>query len=505
LSNKGILKPDLTKKTINNIIQICNKITIGWRNIMKEEKDLELKDLFNIIRKRIFIILLITISSTLAIGIINFYVLKPVYQANCTIIVGKESMEQITQSEVMMYQNLIKTYSKIGKSRAVAENAAKKLNLETLSEELMLNVSITSEIGTQIINIAYKSETSEIAAERVNALSQAFIEESQKLLPSGSAKIMDKALVPKVPITPNKKINIVMGFIVGLMIALMLVFLIDYLSNTMKNEEDVQRYLKLPMIGLIPKQNRMVNLIVEKEPRSPITEAIKTMRTNLLFSMENRGINTLMVCSSIPKDGKTSVSTNIAASIAQTGKRILLIDCDLRKPSVHRHFNISNNEKGLVDVVLHGIKVDEISKRIDNNLDVLTAGIANYNPSELLSSQKMKDFIKEMEKKYDYVILDTPPIIAFTDALTLATEKIGVILVISSEGTKIEVCKKSKQLLSNINATIIGIVLNKVDKRSFVGYGYDYYSEGKVKSGKLKNKNTRKEQSNNEKPSAVNI
>ncbi|MGK0465524.1 CpsD/CapB family tyrosine-protein kinase, partial [Clostridium sp.] len=254
-------------------------------------------------------------------------------------------------------------------------------------------------------------------------------------------------------------------------------------------------------IGLIPKQNKMVSIIVEKEPKAPITEAFKSMRTNLLFSMENRGLKTLMVCSSIPKEGKTSVSTNIAASIAQTGKTILLIDCDLRKPCVHRHFNITNNQLGLVNVILQGKNVDEIYIRIDENFDVLTAGIANYNPSELLSSQKMKTFINEMEGRYDYVILDTPPIIAFTDALTLVSEKIGVILVISSEESKIDTCKKSKQLLSNINATIIGTVLNKVDKRSFIGYGYEYYSTGKEKRGKSKKKNkiennTKKENQN---------
>ena len=472
---------------------------------MEEENYIEMKDLLRIIRKRIILIVLITIFSTLAGGILSFYVIKPLYEANCTIIVGKDSTEKITQSEVTMYQNLIKTYSEIAKSRVVAENAAEKLNLGTLAGEFMVNTIITPELDTQIINISYKVENPEIATERVNALSQAFIEESQKLLPSGSAKIMDKALVPQAPITPNKKLNIAMSFMLGLMLSLGLVFLIEHLNNTIKSEDDVERYLQLPLIGLIPKQNKMVNLIVEKEPKSPVTEAIKTMRTNLLFSMENRGLKTLMVCSAGPKDGKTSVSTNIASAIAQTGKRILLVDCDLRRPCVHRHFNITNNEMGLVDVVLQGRKVEEVLIRIDDNLDVITAGIANYNPSELLSSQKMKDFITDMEKKYDYVILDTPPIIAFTDALTLATEKIGVILVISSEESKIEICKKSKQLLSNINATIIGAVLNKVDKTLFIGYGYDYYSYGKEKRSKFKSKGKRKKPNINETPNAINI
>ncbi|MBU3200982.1 polysaccharide biosynthesis tyrosine autokinase [Clostridium estertheticum] len=460
--------------------------------IMEEENYINIKDFLKIIRKRIKLIVLITVFATIITGIVSFYVLKPVYEAKCTVIVGKDSTDKITASEVTMYQDLIQTYSQIAKSRVVAENALGRLNLGVSWEEFMSNVDITPETGTQIVDISYKNQNTEVAEQGANALSQAFIEESQKLLPSGSVKIMDKALTTEAPIKPNKMLNIFIAFILGLIFSASLVFFIDYLDNTIKNEEDVERKLGLPTMGLIPKQNKMENLIVEKQPKSAVTEAFKSMRTNLLFSMENRGINTLMVSSSIPKEGKTSVSTNVAFAIAKAGKRVLLVDCDLRKPNVHRCFNISNNE-GLADIILKERKVEESIIKINDNFNVITAGIVNYNSSELLSSQKMQNFINDMEKEYDYVILDTPPIVAFTDALTLVTDKIGVILVISCEQTKIEICKKSKQLLTNVNATLIGAVLNKVDKRVFVGYGYDYYSNGKKKKNKVKTKRKFKE------------
>lgn len=450
---------------------------------MEEDNYMIINNCLYIIRKRIKLILLITILSTLITGILSFYVFKPVYEAKCTVIVGKDSTDKITESEVMMYQDLIKTYSQIAKSRVVAENALGKLNLGVDWKEFMSNVDITPETGTQILDISYKNQNGGIAQQGANAVSKAFIEESQKLLPSGSVKTMDKALVPEAPIKPNKKLNIVIGFMVGLAISIILAFMIEYLDNTIKDEDDVDRYLELPMMGLIPKQNKLVNLIVEKQPKSNVTEAFKSMRTNLLFSMENRGINTLMVSSSSPKEGKTSVSTNIAFAIAKTGKSVLLIDCDLRKPCVHKYFNISNRV-GLVDVILKESKVEEVIIKINDKLNVITAGIVNCNSAELLSSQKMKAFINNMEKQYDYVILDTPPIIAFTDALALINEKIGVILVICAEQSKIGFCKKSKQLLANVNATLIGVVLNKVDKRAFVGYGYDYYTRGKEKKNK---------------------
>ncbi|MGK0466738.1 MAG: succinoglycan biosynthesis transport protein ExoP, partial [Clostridium sp.] len=256
--------------------------------MVKEDNYMGLTDFFEIIRKRIIFILLLTIGLTLSTGIFNFYILKPIYEANCTVIIGKDSIDKITQNEVKMYQDLIKTYSKIGSSRVVAENAIRKLDLSTPIKEFMLNVSITPESDTQIIEISYKSNAAETASDGANALSQAFVEESQNLLPSGSVKIIDTALIPEEPISPNKKLNISIGFMLGIILSLGLVFLIEYLNNTIKNEDDIERHLQLPTIGLIPKQNKMVSIIVEKEPKAPITEAFKSMRTNLLFSMENR-------------------------------------------------------------------------------------------------------------------------------------------------------------------------------------------------------------------------
>ena len=153
---------------------------------MEEENHMKIKDFLIIIRKRIKLIMLITAFATIVTGILSFYVLKPVYEAQCTVIVGKDSTEKITESEVTMYQDLIKTYSQIAKSRLVAENALGRLNLGVTWKEFMSNEDITSETGTQIVDTSYKNGNAEVAAQGANALSQAFIEESQKLLSSGS-------------------------------------------------------------------------------------------------------------------------------------------------------------------------------------------------------------------------------------------------------------------------------------------------------------------------------
>lgn len=449
---------------------------------MNKENYIDIKNCFKM--KRIMLILLITICSSILVGILSKYRFQPEYQAKCSVILGKDSADKITGSEIAMYQSLIKTYSEIARTRIVAEAASERLNLGISPEELMTNMNVITEEGTQIMYITYLSNKPEDAVKKANALSESFVEESQRLLPTASVKIMDMAITGRATTTLNLKLNIVLGFLLGLMVSLGLVFLLEYLDNTIKNDNDVENYLSLPMIGSIPKQTKMTNLLLEKDTKSTVTEAYKIIRTNLLFSMQNRSIKTLIICSSSPKEGKTTIASNVAIAIAQTGKKILLIDCNFRKPYIHKFFDLTN-DMGLRDILFEGKKVNEAIVQIESNFHVLTSGITPYNPSELLSSLKMKNLIKELEGGYDFIVLDTPPLIAFTDALTLATNKFGVMVVVSAGDSKIEICKKSKQLLLNVNATLLGIVLNKVEKRSFVGYGSDYFLYEKEK--KIKN------------------
>jgi capsular exopolysaccharide synthesis family protein len=458
---------------------------------MEEEFNLDIRSLLQIIKKNILLILSITISATLLTIFVNFYVLKPLYQAKCSVIVGKETSDKLTQEEVIMYQSLIKSYTEIAESRLVAENAIESSGLKTSSEELMENISVSAKEGTQIIEITYLSKDPEDSMIKANALAMSFVAESQKLLPSGSVKLIDKAIVPKVPFSPNKILNIVISFFIGLIISLGLVSFLELLDNSIKNENDVENQLGLTTLGSIPRQNKMISLIVEKEPNSHVAEAYKTLRTNILFSLENRGIKTLMVCSSGIKEGKTNISTNLATAISKVGKSVLLIDCDLRKPSVHRSFNISN-ELGLSNILMEDNKANQAIVSINNNLHIMPSGRHVMNPYEVLASKKMKALIKEMEASYDYIIIDTPPIIAFTDALALVTDKIATIFVVSSGETKIDICKKSIKLLLTVNAAVIGVTLNKVNKIYDIDYSFKYYKQDKERKLKSNFRGDRK-------------
>lgn len=221
-------------------------------------------------------------------------------------------------------------------------------------------------------------------------------------------------------------------------------------------------------------------LIVQDNPKSPVSEAYRTLRTNIQFSSFDNRLETILVTSSGPAEGKSTTASNLALSMAETGKNVLLIDCDLRKPSIHKKFNISNN-KGLSNLLIGQFKFDEVAQRYSDNVCILTSGTVPPNPSEMLASKKMRQFLVEAKKIFDFIILDTPPVVAVTDAQLLSTMVGGVLLVVASGQAEIAAAEKAKELLDHVNANIVGVVLNKVEGGADKKYKYYhyYYGEGK--------------------------
>lgn len=226
-------------------------------------------------------------------------------------------------------------------------------------------------------------------------------------------------------------------------------------------------------------------LIVQDNPKSPVSEAYRTLRTNIQFSSFDNELDTILVTSSGPAEGKSTTAANLALSMAEVDKKVLLIDCDLRKPSLHKKFNISNN-KGLSNLLIGQFKFDEVAQKYSDNMCILTSGTVPPNPSEMLASKKMKQFLEEAKKIFDFIILDTPPVVAVTDAQLLSTMVGGVLLVVAAGQAEIGAAEKAKELLNNVKANIVGVVLNKAEVTGGKKYGYYnyYYGEGNKKKGK---------------------
>lgn len=220
-----------------------------------------------------------------------------------------------------------------------------------------------------------------------------------------------------------------------------------------------------------------IDLITIDKPKSPVSEAYRTLRTNIQFSSLDKKIKKIVITSSGPSEGKTTTSLNLAITLAQNGHKTLLLDCDMRKPSVHKKLKISNMT-GLSDILVEETLLNKaINKGPVENLDVVTAGTRPPNPAELLSSQRMMKFLEEVEKEYEYIIIDTPPVLMVTDAQVLSKYADGTLLVVASGEAEKDAVKRAKELLDKVNANIVGVVLNKLDttRRGYYGYYYQYY------------------------------
>lgn len=429
-------------------------------NILDKEIRLDLKDFFAIIRKRLVLIISITLLCTMASAILSFFVIKPTYRTDISIVLGKVGASGTSNlNEITMYQQLLKTYAAIASSNTVAEGASRKLgnvDAKTLSE----SITITPQTDTQIIGITALADSSKQAYDNINALTNSFISEANKIYPKGNLSVLDKAVLPLNPIKPNKQINIAIAFFVGLMVSIGLGFILEFLDRTIKTEAEVQLYLELPVIGAIANAK---DLITIKNPKSLVSESYRMLRTNIMFSSLDKKIQTIMVTSSVPGEGKTTVASNLAVIMAQSGKRTILIDCDLRKPSLHKIFEVSNL-KGLSNYLIGEIVIaDVVNQTQVENLEILSSGVKPANQAELLGSEKMGNFIKSLKEHYDYIILDTPPVVIVTDAQLVSQYADGCLLVIAAGEVDRSSAMKGKDLLTKVNAKILGVVLNKVE------------------------------------------
>lgn len=223
---------------------------------MEQEITLDLREIFQIIRKGLWIILLITITSVAVSGAVSYYLLTPSYEASSTIIIGNYSKLSeeygYDYNDVLMFQQLAKTYGQIAESRTVAEKAAKKLGQDISTQDIQSKITVNIAADTQVLKITATSTSREDAQNTANVLSDTFVEEAMRIFPSGNVQVMDRATYPEDPVSPRPILNMAIAFFLGLMVSLGIIFLKEYLDNTVKSENDIHRLLGIPVIGLIP-------------------------------------------------------------------------------------------------------------------------------------------------------------------------------------------------------------------------------------------------------------
>jgi succinoglycan biosynthesis transport protein ExoP len=290
---------------------------------------------------------------------------------------------------------------------------------------------------------------------------------------------IESAVVPTRPVRPKPVTNTGLGAVVGLLLAGGIAFLIEYLDDTIRTPEDIERILKQPVIGYIGDinigQNEAVDLHVLKHPRSPVSEAFRSLRTNLEFTNVDRALNKILVTSSGPGEGKTMIAVNLAAIIAQGGKRVLLIDADMRRPRIHSIFGVSNRV-GLSTLFRGNMTVRSVIRAVDGmeNVFLITSGSLPPNPTELLASAKMDHILQEASREVDVIVLDSPPSLV-ADYQVLSTKIDGVLMVVQPGYTHADAASAMLEQLGRVNARTLGIVLNKIPRNSYYYGGYHHY------------------------------
>jgi polysaccharide biosynthesis transport protein len=303
--------------------------------------------------------------------------------------------------------------------------------------------------------------------------------------------------LPHEPISPKRTQNILIALVLAFLVGIGLAFLLDFLDDTVKTLDDVDRYIHLPTLALIPAV-RADKRLRESEPtlagastalalvedaRSYVAEAYRHLRTSLLLSSAGQAPKRILVTSSQPSEGKTTTAINTAFMLAQTGAEVLIIDCDLRRPRLHSNFNISN-ARGVTNYLSGELPIDDVIQPYDKlpNLKLMPSGPIPPNPAELLGSDQMRQLLSSLGDKFAHIIVDSPPAVSFTDASILSTFVDGVILVIHSGRSSRAVVRRAKQQLLDVGAHIFGIVLNnvKLESHGYYGgyYGRYYYKYG---------------------------
>jgi len=446
----------------------------------------ELRDYLRILRKSWGLIMVITLAGV-AVAVAFSVFQKPAYSATAKIFVSTPSSgttSELAQGNSFTVQR-VKTYADLAATPLVLTPVIDSLGLNTSPDKLALRVAASAPLDTSIIAITVLDTDPERAAEIANATSQSLTTVVKDIeTPSGAEAITpvkltvaQDAIVPDLPESPNVPLNIAIGALVGLALALGTAVLRETLNTRIRNQRDVQKLTDVPVLGGIvfdPKAKDRP-LIVHVDPRSPRAESFRSLRTNLQFVDVARTDRSFVLTSSIEAEGKSTTGANLAIALADTGSRVLLVDADLRRPKVAEYMGVEG-AVGLTDLLVGRAELaDVIQPWGTGKLCVLAAGHVPPNPSELLGSERMSDYIAEFNRTFDVVIYDSPPLLPVTDAAILAKNVGGAIVVIAAGRTHKNQLTEAITTLDSIGARISGLVLTMLPTKGPDASGYGQY------------------------------
>lgn len=415
----------------------------------------------------------------------------PLYESNTRLFVSTTSGESTTDlyQGSRYSQERVLSYSQLATGETLAQRTIDRLDLDMGPDELAERVTAKSKPNTVLIDIAVVDESPVRARDIANALSDELVTMIGELetpasgqRPEARVVVEQRASVPQKPVVPKRTRNIAVGVILGGILGIGLAFLRDQLDNTIKNPAILEEVSGASVVGHIPFDSKFQDTaaITFDKDHSPASEAFRKLRTNLHFLSVDNPPRIVVVTSSLPNEGKSTTAINLALALAEAEHNVLLVDGDLRRPSLHEYLGLIG-KAGLSNVLSGTAELDEVLQASHTpRLTVLSAGASPPNPSELLGSQAATKTISELRSRFDYVVIDTSPLLAVTDAAILSTKADGTLIVARAGKTKREQLAHAISALRDVGATVLGAVLTMMPTRGrgIHSYGYYYYSKG---------------------------
>lgn len=460
---------------------------------------LTLHDYLGVLRRSWVLILVSTVLGAL-LGVAASLATTPVYQASSQLFVSVKSTGEVSAaySGGLFVQQRVQSYVDLANSEGVLQPVVEELGLDTTYRALAPQVTAETPKDTVLLNVLVTDTDPAQAARIANATAASFAREIQRLEganPAGAdqpgtkaskadtqdqlpvqATVTRTAEVPSAPIAPNRMLNLALGVFLGFGVGLSIALLRHTLDTSIKSAEDLDKAAGSTPLGTVtfdPEAKSKPLAILRDSPRS---EAFRTIRTNLQFVDVDHQPKTVVITSSVPSEGKSTTACNLAIAQAQAGSRVLLVEADLRRPKISEYLGVDGSY-GLTDVLIGQADLgSSIVSWQRGLLDFLPAGTIPPNPSELLGSRQMADLLAELRDRYDIILLDAPPLLPVTDAAIISTAADGAILVARSGRTRKEQVRHAAEALRQVNARLLGTVLNFAPQRKRRGYGdgYDY-------------------------------
>lgn len=454
---------------------------------------LPLMHLVSVIRRRIWIVVAV---ATVLIGIVVGFSLAqtPRYEASITILVGQESGSDFPV-DVFSLQQLTQTVSEAANTRPVAADVVQRLDLSRSPETLLDNLKVEQIKATQFVEITYTDTDPQRAQRVADALGKALSDRMSELDTGDvtlTATVWEPATLPKQPVSPKPVRDGLAALAAGVLLGAMVAFLLEYLDDSWRSPEELERMSGRPNLGVLPevrnleaqsrkaKQQQKIldgngnvlpqSLVTVRDSASPSAEAYRTLRTNLFYSFVDDPPKAVVVSSAGTREGKSFVCANLGAVLAQAEKSTLIMDCDLRQPGMHKIFGV-RNPFGVADVIAGRRDWKEVLLEPLPGLKVMTAGTLPPDPAGLLGSQHFVGLLEQVCQEFDYVLLDTAPLSAGSDAAIIAHSGDGILFIVDAQHTRKWVLRRSISSLDTVGANVLGTIMNKVEPQE---NGYHY-------------------------------